>query len=102
MKPIQPFPTAARDLAAIGRRFYQRGWVLGTSGNFSAVLSPRPLTLAITASAVHKGALRASHLLRVDGRGAVVGRTANRPSAVMLIHLEIVRRRGAGAVLHTH
>jgi methylthioribulose-1-phosphate dehydratase len=98
-----PFPVVARDLAAIGRRFYQRGWVLGTSGNFSAVLTAKPLTLAITASAVHKGALRPTHMLRVDEKGLVIGRrTASRPSAETLLHLEIVRRRGARAVLHTH
>jgi methylthioribulose-1-phosphate dehydratase len=102
MKSNPPFPAVARDLAAIGRRFYQRGWVLGTSGNFSAVLSPSPLTLAITASSVHKGTLRPGHLLRVDARGAVVGKQRMGPSAETLLHLEIVRRRGARAVLHTH
>lgn len=32
----------------------------------------------------------------------MTGRTRLRPSAETLLHLEIVRRRGAGAVLHTH
>ncbi|MGH7619048.1 MAG: methylthioribulose 1-phosphate dehydratase [Gemmatimonadaceae bacterium] len=102
MKP-RPFSAAARDLAAVGRRFYARDWVLGTSGNFSTVLTDRPLRLAITASSVHKGQLRATDILHVDDRGAVVGRhTAKQPSAETLLHVEIVRRRGAGAVLHTH
>ena len=35
-------------LAQIGRDFYRRGWVLGTSGNFSAVESRNPLRLLIT------------------------------------------------------
>jgi ribulose-5-phosphate 4-epimerase/fuculose-1-phosphate aldolase len=35
-------------LAETGRLFYQRGWVLGTSGNFSAVMSRDPLRLLIT------------------------------------------------------
>jgi methylthioribulose-1-phosphate dehydratase len=101
MKPT-PFPATARELAAIGRRFYGRGWVLGTSGNFSAVLSDAPLKLAITPSSVHKGSLRAAQLLRVDDRGTVLGRNPGRPSAETLLHLEIVRRRRARAVLHTH
>ena len=92
----------SRELAAISRRFYDRGWVLGTSGNFSAVLTRRPLRLAITASAQDKGRLGPSHLLTVDDRGKVMGRTRLRPSAETLLHLEIVRRREAGAVLHTH
>ena len=55
------FATTAARLAAVGRRFYARGWVLGTSGNFSAVVSRDPLRLAITASAVHKGELLPPH-----------------------------------------
>jgi methylthioribulose-1-phosphate dehydratase len=76
--------------------------VLGTSGNFSAVVSRSPLTLAITSSAVHKGTLTPAEFLEIDGRARVSGRRAGRPSAETLLHLEIVRRRGAGAVLHTH
>ena len=66
------------ELAAIGRRFYARGWALGTSGNFSAVVSRTPLRLAITASSVAKGALRASDILQCDERGRVVGRRARK------------------------
>jgi methylthioribulose-1-phosphate dehydratase len=102
------------SLVEIGRRFYARGWVLGTSGNFSVVSSRRPLRLAITASSVHKGRLRASDVLLCDERGIPTGRAVSsrgaprgrmprgKPSAETLLHLEIVRRRQAGAVLHTH
>ena len=96
------FDAVARELAAAGRRFYARGWVLGTSGNFSAVLARNPLRLAITASAVDKGALGRGQILRIDERGGRLGRGNSTPSAETLLHLEIVRRRGAGAVLHTH
>ena len=65
-------------LAAIGHSFYSRNWVLGTSGNFSAVVSAEPLRLVITPSGAHKGQLSGDEFL------------------------EIVRARGAGAVLHTH
>src|SRR5712672_1029023 len=81
---------------------YARGWALGTSGNFSVVVSRRPLRLAITASSVAKGALSAADILECDERGRVVGRRAGKPSAETLLHVEIARRRGAGAVLHTH
>ena len=94
-------PTIADQLAAVGRRFYARGWVLGTSGNFSAVVSHDPLRLAITASSLDKGALEPSHILHVGEDGVVVSGTG-RPSAETLLHVEIVRRRGACAVLHTH
>ncbi|MCC7007224.1 MAG: methylthioribulose 1-phosphate dehydratase [Acidobacteria bacterium] len=96
------FDEATRRLAEIGRRLDGRNWVLGTSGNFSAVLSRRPLALAITASGTHKGRLTRRQFLTVDADGRVVGRSgAGRPSAETLLHLELARR-GAGAVLHTH
>jgi methylthioribulose-1-phosphate dehydratase len=91
----------AADLVAVGRRFHGRGWVLGTSGNFSVVTWREPLRLAITTSSVDKGALAPSDILDVDEHGTVHGGTG-RPSAETLLHIAIVRRRGAGAVLHTH
>lgn len=96
------FARAARELAAIGRRFYTRGWVLGTSGNFSAVVARTPLRLAITASSLPKGTLRPTDILQCDENGRVMGRASKRPSAETLLHIEIARRRSAGAVLHTH
>jgi methylthioribulose-1-phosphate dehydratase len=96
------FRDYARRLADLGRRFDARNWVLGTSGNFSAVLSSRPLRLIITASAVPKGALTPRQFLEVDEAGAIRGRRGGKPSAETRLHLEIVRMRAAGAVLHTH
>ena len=98
----QTFGNVSSRLAEIGRRFYARGWTLGTSGNFSAVLSRRPFRLAITASAVAKGDLRPADVLQCDQHGAIVGRRPGQPSAETLLHLEIARRRPIGAVLHTH
>jgi methylthioribulose-1-phosphate dehydratase len=95
------FSALAKELAEIGRGFYRRGWVLGTSGNFSAVSGPEPFRLAITASGVDKGALTPDQILGVDAEGAVVA-GAGRPSDEARLHLAIVRVRGARAVLHTH
>jgi len=92
----------ARELAAIGRRFYARDWVLGTSGNFSVVLSQDPTRLLITRSAAHKGTLTGKDCLQVDAAGRPLDRSTGRPSAETALHLEIVRGRQAGAVLHTH
>jgi methylthioribulose-1-phosphate dehydratase len=94
--------SAAEAVAAVGHRFYGRGWVLGTSGNFSVVVGRSPLRLAITPSAAHKGALSASEILQIDAAGEPARGVAGRPSAETALHLEIVRRLGAGAVLHTH
>ena len=86
------FDELARELVAIGHRFYMRGWVLGTSGNFSAVVSERPLRLAITASAAHKGKLESGQILEIDGAGRARDGQAGRPSAETRLHLEIVKR----------
>jgi methylthioribulose-1-phosphate dehydratase len=98
----QTFRATASALGGVGRRFHARGWALGTSGNFSAVLSRRPFSLAITASGVPKHELEPAHILRCDEHGAVIGRRTGTPSAETLLHVEIAKRRGAGAVLHTH
>ena len=95
------FAGTAADLAEIGRSFYARGWVLGTSGNFSAVLSREPLRLAVTSTGLDKGSLTPEHFLEVDDAVNVV-RGNGRPSAEALLHVAIVRCVHAGAVLHTH
>lgn len=95
------FHHLAAALAEVGSSFYQRGWVFGTSGNLSAVLSDRPLRLAITPTGLDKGALAPDHFLEIDETARVV-RGKGRPSAETGLHLAIVRSRGAGAVLHTH
>jgi len=91
----------AGRIAELGRQAHHRGWVLGTSGNFSAVVSREPLRLAITASGVDKGRLGPAQILEIDGEGRAVG-GSGRPSAETSLHLAVVRERGAGAVLHTH
>lgn len=91
----------ATALAEIGRDFYRRGWVLGTSGNLSAVISSDPLRLAITSTGLDKGALSAAQFLEIDCAARVL-RGNGRPSSESRVHLAIVRARGAGAVLHTH
>jgi methylthioribulose-1-phosphate dehydratase len=95
------FAELAAQLAEIGRQCYARGWALGTSGNFSAVVNRDPLRLAITTSGVDKGILSAGEIVEIDEHGKVVA-GSGRPSAEASLHLAIARARGAGAVLHTH
>ena len=91
----------AASLAEAAKGFYQRGWALGTSGNFSAVVGLEPLRLVITSSGVDKGRLTTDQFVQVDGDGKVVT-GAGRPSDETKLHLTIVRHRQAMAVLHTH
>jgi methylthioribulose-1-phosphate dehydratase len=92
----------ATELADVARRFYQRGWVLGTSGNFSATVATGPLELCITPTGARKGALSASDFLLLDAKGRVRFPLKGKPSAETPLHMEIINSRGAGSVLHTH
>jgi len=96
------FATPAEQLARIGRRFDARGWVLGTSGNLSVVVSRDPFRLAITCSGASKGDLSADAIVEVDADGRTSAGGIGKPSAETLLHVQIARTRGAGAVLHTH
>ena len=91
----------AERLAGIVRGAYARGWTLGTSGNFSAVVATEPLQLVITPSGADKGTVAGEQMVTIDGQGqATDGRS--RPSAETSLHLAIVRAREARAVSHTH
>jgi methylthioribulose-1-phosphate dehydratase len=94
--------TLTQELIAIGRRFYERNWVLATSGNFSAVVSRAPLRLLITQSATHKGQLTPRQFLTVDEHAEKVGRAKAPPSAEARLHVAIARDREVGVILHTH
>lgn len=80
---------------------HRRGWCEGTGGNFSVVVKRQPLRVLMAPSGVDKGAVRPQSLIEVDGQGAVV-QGAGKASAETLLHLQIIRQCGAGAVLHTH
>ncbi|HET7292977.1 MAG TPA: methylthioribulose 1-phosphate dehydratase [Vicinamibacteria bacterium] len=98
---MDEFEPVAVQLVALAHACAGRGSVPATSGNFSAVVSRRPLRLAITPSGADKAALSPTAILEIDGTGALV-RGQGRPSAEAPLHLAIVRARGAGAVAHTH
>ena len=96
------FSHIASHLAATGANFYLRGWVMGTSGNLSAVVERDPLRLAITASGIDKGALQANQIILIDDCGQVLRDDPAKPSDECPLHIRIVKERAAGAVMHTH
>jgi methylthioribulose-1-phosphate dehydratase len=93
---------AAEELVRLGTDFHRRGWMLGTSGNLSIVLSRNPLRVAITASSIDKGRMHPRQILEVDAQGKMVQGVEGRPSAETALHLEVIRSAGAEAVMHTH
>ena len=91
------------SLQAIGREFHARGWSLGTSSNYSVVLSRSPLELLVTASGKDKSALGRDDFVRVDATGRVCDGSDRRSSAETLLHCTITELvPSVGAVLHTH
>jgi len=107
-KALATLETAASGLAAVGRDFYGRGWVLATGGNFSMRLGEG--SMMITASGREKGALTAqdmvvldldAHLLAPHSAGSNGSRA--RPSAEAKLHARLYSRiPEIGAVLHVH
>jgi methylthioribulose-1-phosphate dehydratase len=96
------FPELASKLAETAKGFHTRGWLLGTSGNLSAVIQREPLRLAMSPSGVDKGELMPDQMLTIDENARIVNRDSGKPSDESLLHIRVVRERGAGAVLHTH
>ena len=100
---ISAFESASLEtfLAQLARVCHSRGWALGTSGNFSAVINRDPLVLTITATGLDKGTLTPEQFVRVYASGTVV-EGSGRPSAETALHLLLANVRRADAVLHTH
>ena len=96
------FPELASNLASVAKSFHARGWLLGTSGNLSAVVQRDPLQLAMSPSGIDKGELSPDQVLSIDEHARVVSHHDGKPSDESLLHIRVVKERGAGAVLHTH
>jgi methylthioribulose-1-phosphate dehydratase len=96
------FEEIAAKVAAVAKGFHARGWLLGTSGNLSAVVQREPLRLAMSPSGVDKGELTPGQILAIDEEARIVSHHGGKPSDESLLHIRIVKARGAGAVLHTH
>lgn len=90
-------------LIECGRLFHRRGWSVGTSSNYSVVLSQNPVDLLVTASGLDKGRLRRDSFVRVDstGRPHPAGQAAS--SAETMLHVVLAERpEPVGCILHTH
>jgi methylthioribulose-1-phosphate dehydratase len=96
---LEPQIDALRDAGAY---FWQKGWSLGTSSNYSVVLAHEPLELLITASGKDKGRLSRADFVRVgrDGKPMLPGQPKS--SAETLLHVVAAEQPNVGAVLHTH
>ncbi|WP_028589136.1 methylthioribulose 1-phosphate dehydratase [Paenibacillus massiliensis] len=93
------------ELADIKDLFAARNWFPGTSGNLSMRIgefSPESFHFAVTASGKDKSKRTPEDFLIVDQNGKPAETTGLKPSAETLIHCEIYRLTGCGAVFHVH
>ncbi|MDO3678108.1 methylthioribulose 1-phosphate dehydratase [Paenibacillus ehimensis] len=96
---------AFAELREIKTLLASRGWFPGTSGNLSirtGEFSPEQFAFAITASGKDKSVHTPSDYLLVDQSGQPIETTGLKPSAETLIHCEIYRLTGCGAIFHVH
>src|SRR5687768_16879946 len=90
---------ALRD---VGAMFWQRGWSVGTSSNYSLVIRRDPLELLVTASGKDKGRLGRGDFVRVGANGKPTADGQPKSSAETLLHVVAASQPEVGAVLHTH
>ena len=96
------FRHISQELVQVANKLHSRGWLLGTSGNLSTVVTRDPLQLAMTRSGVDKGELTAADILLIDENLKQVNGASGKPSDESALHVAVVKARNAGAVLHTH
>ncbi|MDR0270662.1 methylthioribulose 1-phosphate dehydratase [Paenibacillus sp.] len=97
--------TVLDELRLIKQQFAAKNWFPGTSGNLSMRVGdfdPEHFYFAITASGKDKSANTPEDFLFVDKGGHAAEMTSLKPSAETLIHCEIYRLTGCGAIFHVH
>lgn len=93
------------ELSAIKADFAARGFFPGTSGNLSMRVgphTPEEFSFAVTASGKDKSKTTPEDFLFVDQNGKPCENTSLKPSAETLIHCEIYKLTGCGAIFHIH
>ncbi|MCQ6560333.1 methylthioribulose 1-phosphate dehydratase [Paenibacillus mendelii] len=103
--PLEDKQRALSELREVKSLFASRGWFPGTSGNLSVRVGEFEadnFQFAITASGKDKSISTPEDFLFVDQSGQACEKTSLKPSAETLIHSEIYRLTGCGAIFHIH
>ena len=103
--PLEQRMAAFAELRAVKTDFAARGWFPGTSGNLSVRVGdfePERFAFAVTASGKDKSVNTPEDFLIVDQDGQPTEPTKLKPSAETLIHCEIYKHTGCGAIFHVH
>lgn len=90
------------ELRECGQLFHSRGWSVGTSSNYSAVLNSDPVELIVTASGKDKGRLLRQDFVHVGGEGQPIEPDQPKSSAETMLHVVLANQAEIGSILHTH
>jgi methylthioribulose-1-phosphate dehydratase len=96
---------AFAELREVKAGLAAKGWFPATSGNLSIRVGdyePNAFTFAVTSSGKDKSVQTPEDYLLVNEKGVPTEATGLKPSAETLIHCEIYRLTGAGAIFHVH
>ncbi len=99
---LHAYSSQVDGLRRVGNIFWQRGWSLGTSSNYSVVVNRNPVQLLVTASGKDKGRLTREDFVLVDGEGNPLRKDQPKSSAETLLHCVAAQQENVGAILHTH
>ncbi|WP_199614887.1 methylthioribulose 1-phosphate dehydratase [Paenibacillus alkalitolerans] len=102
---LEQIQAAFAELREVKLEFALKGWFPGTSGNLSVRVGsfePDSFTFAVTASGKDKSKNTPEDFLLVDALGKPTEPTQLKPSAETLIHCEIYKATGCGAIFHVH
>ncbi|QDV27402.1 methylthioribulose 1-phosphate dehydratase [Aureliella helgolandensis] len=99
---LQPYAEQIDGLREVGRVFWERGWSVGTSSNYSVVVDRNPTKILVTASGKHKGRLSRADFVLVDSHGEPIQAEQPKSSAETLLHCVAAEDSSVGAILHTH
>ena len=90
------------QLRECGRLFHHRGWSVGTSSNYSVVISNDPVELMVTASGKDKGRLSEGDFVHIGADGNPLGENQPKSSAETMLHVVLAELQSVGCILHTH
>lgn len=101
--PLAEHEAILDQLRECGQLFHRRGWSVGTSSNYSAVLSNDPAELIVTASGKDKGRLERGDFVHIGGDGQPIEPDQPKSSAETMLHVVLAANPiAAGSILHTH
>lgn len=100
--PLANHEVLLDQLIECGQLFHSRGWSVGTSSNYSAVLSNDPVELIVTASGKDKGRLGRLDFVHIGADGNPIEPDQPKSSAETMLHVVLAEQNDIGCILHTH